>query len=70
MKIETAPPVAICATCNCLCSNERVTVGLEYDTIARRELPVFRHATAHQCQIARARSAAFWTGAQEHAHAA
>lgn len=60
--IITAPPVAICAVCCCLCSNELVTVSYEYDHMARRELPVFRHVSASACAAAVKRSEAFWTG--------
>jgi hypothetical protein len=61
---EIAPPIALCAVCNCLCGGEHVTVSWEFDRIARAELPVFRHATAGQCVQARARAASFWTGAR------
>jgi hypothetical protein len=63
--MEIAPPIAICATCACQCGGELVTVGMEYDRVARGELPVFKHATASLCSQARERSARFWTGARE-----
>ena len=69
-KIETAPPIAICATCGCLCSGELVTLDWVFDRIAQAELPVFRHATAGACKRAQERAAAFWAGAQERANAA
>ena len=60
METTIAPPIALCSACGCQCSSEVVTVGWEYDRIARGALPVFRHATASQCVRARARSDAFW----------
>lgn len=62
MTTEIAPPIALCATCGCQCGGELVTVGWEYDRVARGELPVFRHASAGACAAARKRSQAFWTG--------
>lgn len=62
--MEIAPPIAICAICNCQCGSELVTIGWGFDRVAQAELPVFQHATAGQCARARERSARFWSGAK------
>lgn len=55
--------VQICAICGCLCQpGETVDRSMEWDATLNRALPTYRHRTMAACDLARGRSAAFWTG--------